>query len=164
MLNLLLLFLVYEDFKFRAISVIPLLMLLIASVLYSSCFIGLIEIFKNSALIFLFLLVQYILLKIYFLVRRGDNVIVNRRLGLGDLVFFIAIVPLFSPIQFMVIYIAGLIFVLLVHLITRKNSVDTIPLAGSFSIYLTLILLFGIVTPFSLCSDDKLISIIDKAI
>ena len=72
--------------------------------------------------------------------------------GIGDLVFFIAIAPLFEPQKFVLFFISGMVLSGLFHfIISRKKENSTIPLAGYLSGYLILLIglkLLGITEPF----------------
>jgi hypothetical protein len=90
---------------------------------------------------------------------RFENII-NHKLGIGDIGFFIAIAPLFSPILFSIVYVFGLSFSLFVHLITRQDNKQTIPLAGFFSVFLILVLIASRLSGHVLCDDDNIIQLI----
>ncbi|MEO9531926.1 MAG: hypothetical protein ABJG68_15760 [Crocinitomicaceae bacterium] len=89
------------------------------------------------------------LLMVYVSLKSGKGVnIFKEHFGLGDLVFYIAITPLFGSRNFILFFISGLILSAVAHLIVILVKKDSpIPLAGYLSIYLIGILLL-----------DKLIS------
>lgn len=61
--------------------------------------------------------------------------------GLGDLLFYLAIAPLFAPYQFMVFFVLSLIFAVISQKLTEKWMTEkTVPLAG-FSALLTFIII-----------------------
>lgn len=69
-----------------------------------------------------------------------ENRLVNifkAHFGIGDLVFFIAVTPLFSNRNFILFFITGIVFSGALHwMVQRQRSGETIPLAGYLSIYL----------------------------
>lgn len=83
-----------------------------------------------------FLAIQLLGLTLYFSLKEGKWINITRKyLGLGDILFFIAISPLFSPVQYVFFFIGSLIVTLLMvflynHLV---RPIPTIPLAASFS-------------------------------
>lgn len=57
-------------------------------------------------------------------------------LGLGDILLFMALTTTFSPIAFVILFIAALIFSLVLHLVLSKYKTNTtVPLAGYMSIF-----------------------------
>ena len=60
----------------------------------------------------------------------------NELLGLGDILFFVAVIPYFNFKEYIILFITGLIFSLLGQLILCKfKKQKSIPLAGWLSIY-----------------------------
>jgi len=77
-------------------------------------------------------IVLYFSIKSKQLINPIDNVI-----GLGDVIFFIVITPLFSLKPFILFFIIGLLFSLITHLIySAFKKSENIPLAGYLSIFL----------------------------
>lgn len=65
-------------------------------------------------------------------------------IGLGDLLLFIALAFSFSPATFMILFVFSILFSLLFYLIILKNNkTQTIPLAGTISLFFSLILLIN---------------------
>lgn len=88
-------------------------------------------IFLNS--IFVLLLLFSIL--IYSKLKLKVNLL--KTIGLGDILFFLAMAVAFSTISFIVIFTSALIFSLLLHILfNRENSIKTVPLAGFMSLFL----------------------------
>ncbi len=77
-------------------------------------------------------------------------------MGLGDILFFIAIVPLFNFQNYMLFFISGLLFSVLTYLIfkTFRPKVTTIPLAGLLSIYFFCVKLLSKVFNFNFLTDS----------
>ena len=89
----------------------------------------------NSAFVFFILATSYgysrLRLKRHFL---------NEVFGLGDVLFFFAICFSFSSLSFLILFVFGLFFSLLLHLFLKNRNQDqTVPLAGYMSLF------FGVV-------------------
>lgn len=85
--------------------------------------------FLNLCILSLLMLVSYS----YFKIRRKD-ISFSELIGLGDLLFFLAIAIGFPIISFTVILTSCLILSLVIHLILKTESSPTVPLAGYASI------------------------------
>jgi len=130
-----------QDIKSRLISVYAVLFLTILSFLYW---------FLNSKnLSFLiysigFLFLNLISLKAYTIItkkEKTEDLIYG--LGLGDILFFIVIIPLFSTFNYILYFISGLIVSIIIHgIVSFFNKEKLIPLAGYLSVYLILFLTF----------------------
>jgi len=73
---------------------------------------------------------------------------ISNTFGLGDGLLFLALIFSFSSISFVILFVFGLIFSLVLHLILNKNSkYQTVPLAGYLSLFFSITYLahwFGI--------------------
>ncbi|HMR84417.1 MAG TPA: hypothetical protein PKE30_14840 [Niabella sp.] len=91
------------------------------------------------------LLITLFLLLFYLIKGKTTGEVINRKLGVGDIVFWISITPLFSAVNFLLFFIASLLVILLLVLCilfdNRDKEVKTIPLAGYQSVILALVLL-----------------------
>ena len=66
---------------------------------------------------------------------------IDTRIGLGDILFFLAITPLFSLKSYILFFIIGMLFSLIIHVVINAiKPQKTVPLAG----YLALILVIHI--------------------
>lgn len=75
--------------------------------------------------------------------------------GLGDLLFLIAVSPLFSARNMILYVIFGMIFSLILHLIINgRNPEKTVPLAGYLSVFLMGIFTSNFFVPFNLFYTD----------
>ncbi|MEO5644581.1 MAG: hypothetical protein ABIQ40_08580 [Bacteroidia bacterium] len=92
-----------------------------------------------------FLLIQFLLVWSWFSVKnKRFSKIIDTQIGLGDVLFMICVALVFSPGNFLIFYIGGMILTLIITLVirvVRKNSLAEIPLAGALS--LPLIILCG---------------------
>jgi uncharacterized membrane protein YdjX (TVP38/TMEM64 family) len=63
-------------------------------------------------------------------------------IGIGDLVFLIAVIPLFSFRNYMLFFISGMIFSLVLYAVFQnKGEQKTIPLAGYLSLYIIVLMI-----------------------
>jgi hypothetical protein len=123
----------YTDFKERAVPVYLLTGLLvicfITTVLQTDIAAAFLQLAINTGVI-LFLLGG---LLVYYRFRQASfNKVINQKLGIGDVAFWIAVAPLFSLFNFIFFLISSLIIVLLFVIIriAFKKPVALIPLAG----------------------------------
>ncbi len=136
---------IIEDFRFREISLIWLVVILItSSLLQLNTNLHLYDIATNTFLNLCIISVNYGILTLYFSLK-------NRRLinlgtdylGIGDLIFLIAVSFLFSPLNFVCFILLSLFFTLLYTLFAKlilPGKFKTIPLAGLQSMFLILLL------------------------
>lgn len=61
--------------------------------------------------------------------------------GLGDGMLFTAFIFSFPRMSFLVVFVFGLVFSLVVHIILKKSKTETVPLAGYMSLFFALIYL-----------------------
>lgn len=144
-------FIIYEDFKYHAITwfIVPLIFILVF-------FNGIIQInFKilmgyfliNSGIIILQLL--GLIIYFYFKEKRITGII-NKQLGLGDILILFAMALFFAPVNFVLFILISLILTLLVSIIKfsvfpKRNR--QIPLAGYWGIYMNLLILAQLFNP-----------------
>ncbi|NBG64763.1 hypothetical protein [Acidiluteibacter ferrifornacis] len=138
---------IFQDFKSRQIYWFwpPLLFLLffVQSVQEASS----IEIVKNVAISTLFVVVNLMIVSLYFSLKEKKWInIFKQHFGLGDFLFFLAITPVFSPLNFVLFFVISLILIGLLHaiLITfGQLAITTVPLAGWLSVLLVIALLLN---------------------
>ncbi len=136
---------IYQDLKFRFLDVKYAVLLLLLCIWYhiENPLLN----YGNILLILGFIGLNLVLLIAYFSLKKGRffNPI-DRLLGLGDIVFFMAIAPLFLVHQYILFFISGLLFSLVLtlslRLVTKKEK--NLPLAGYMSIYLGSIFLINL--------------------
>ncbi|MDC1265800.1 hypothetical protein N8009_03305 [Flavobacteriaceae bacterium] len=58
--------------------------------------------------------------------------------GLGDGLLFVALAFSFAQLTFMIVFVFGLVGSLLLHLVLKKYSTETVPLAGYMSVFFAL--------------------------
>lgn len=153
---------IYQDFKVRAIHwfwlVIVFCSLTFKMTLESSWQIVL----QNMSLNLLFLGMQLTLLFIYFSVRnKALTNIVDKDIGLGDVLFFVAICPGFSLLNYIVFLLAGFVVISTGYLIliaAGRTKAPQIPLAGLFSIGLIIALITNQLKIINLTDDSYILS------
>lgn len=127
---------VYQDTKTRTIHVFLPLVIFILSVLFNiiSDNLALDEIIKNI----IFIGLNILSLIFYYSIKNKTFINpLHQYLGLGDIVFFLSITPLFKINSFVVFFVLSLLFSLFLYVILLKKK-DTIPLAGYMSVFLIL--------------------------
>ncbi len=125
----------YQDWKYRAIYwfVFPLIAIVALLIFFMQQpdwnVLGLNLIFVSTVISLLFV---YVSVK----AKRWTNIFENH-FGLGDVLFFLAITPLFSASNYVLFFITGMIFSAALHgLVSLRKAGKTIPLAGYLSVYL----------------------------
>ncbi len=99
---------------------------------------------KDLIFNFLFLTATMLGLTFYLSIKLKKRILItNGHFSLGDILFLIAIIPLFSLDEYILFFTAGTIFTLLIHiLINQVKKQQTIPYAGYMSIATILVLVF----------------------
>ena len=137
---------VFQDFKYKAISWIILPLLFVFT---------LISAFQKNAVIYVgeqfilnmaFILFQLAMVTVYFSVKNRKMInIWNTYLGLGDLLFFIILAGSFSFINFVLVYLSSLFIIIVAYALYRiikKDGSEQIPLAGGMAAVMIFCLLF----------------------
>jgi len=129
---------VYQDTNRRTIHVIlPVIVFLLALVInYYTSYLTLSSLWMNA----LFILINIAGLILYSSLKSRKIINpINKMLGIGDVLFFMAITPLFNLKPFILFFVLGLVFSLLIHLsYSLFKKVKTIPLAGYLALFLIL--------------------------
>ena len=159
----LLVMIAYQDYTARAVAWIffPLLAATGTGLSYISLH-SLNNVGMNSLLNLGFLALQLILLKGYFYIRnKSGSALIDKKLGLGDILFLVAACFFFSPLNFIVFYICSLIFSICVFLgwtWTKNNDQErTVPLAGLQAAFFLAVLFICGYLQYSLTDDALLL-------
>ncbi|MES2394423.1 MAG: hypothetical protein V4549_00365 [Bacteroidota bacterium] len=160
-LLLLLAVVLFQDLKQRQISwfLIPLLLVsFLAQGLFS---ISANELMRYTMFNIGFIVVQLVILTAYISIKNKKLVnIINSYLGIGDVLFIATVAAAFSPLNFIVFYIAALLFTLLVFLVVKlltKKLSKEIPLAGAMAaVMIALILVNQWLPDVNFYKDDYL--------
>lgn len=124
----------YQDTQERQVYWImfPVIALCTGILLYDNIFpdVFYTTIITNILFMTLLILVVYIYSKIKL------KTTISKTFGLGDGLLFFALAFSFSSISFLIVFVFGLIFSLLIHLVLNKKSkFITVPLAGYLSLF-----------------------------
>lgn len=131
------LYIAYEDFRFRAISLYSIVVFLIAAVSYSFLLQGIQPAVYSTLWNLAIAGVQLAVTYLYFrFIKKQREGFVNNTLGVGDLLFYIPVLFLFSPLNFIIIHILSLFIVLVAFVIYKSfyKPLSTVPLAGGLSV------------------------------
>lgn len=131
-ISLLMVFL--QDLKAREVywMMFPIIGITSGFLMYSKVFSLLFytTIFINISFVLILILVVYLYSKLKL------KTSINKTFGLGDGLLFIALAFTFSSVSFLILFVFGLLFALLLHLILkRKSELKTVPLAGHLSLF-----------------------------
>jgi hypothetical protein len=158
-----LLFLAEQDFRLRKISG-GLLILFLTGIIVAF----LSHNHPESILYFFplnlgFLFFQFVFLWGWFRLKNKKHTpLINTMIGIGDILFFICMAAMFSPGNFIVVFVGDMIFALLVTLAVKtilKKNIFEIPLAGLLSIPLIGLCVLRLVNPsLDFYDDNRLVS------
>ena len=142
----------WEDFKFRLVNVLY----FVGLAFIGTCvFFVQNKIFSNVLYSLLFLILNLFFIKLYTVFRFKDgkeSLFKIPDLAEGDIIFFLVIIPLFSFLNYVIFFISGLIFSLLIHFFVKAfiDDRNTIPLAGYLALYLIIVILSSLLVEASL--------------
>lgn len=138
---LLLLVIAVQDIRKRTIHLILLVLVFLFSLIINHFEKELELRFIVNNMVFIFLNISGLFLYYIIKTKRLLNPLKDK-IGLGDVIFFIAITPLFNLNVFALFFIVSLAASLLLHIfISKKKKHQTVPLAGYLSIFLIFFLL-----------------------
>lgn len=135
----------YQDFRSRSFYwfLVPAILVL-SAILVSLTMGSLSWVVRMSAINAMLLGVLLLGMLLYIFIRRGSlKGAVGREVGLGDLLMFAGVLPLFTPVMFITMLLTSFIAGLLFHLgaLALGRAKTTIPLAGILSACCVLYLL-----------------------
>ncbi len=127
----------YQDMIKRAIHIVlPLLIILIGLILFFERSYPIIILWHN----FLFLLVTCLGLYVYLSLKERKFVNLFKSIGKGDFLFFLAVIPYFSTINYILYFITGMLFSIFAFLVIKMISkTNLVPLAGLLAIYMLIL-------------------------
>ncbi|UTW62103.1 hypothetical protein KFE98_19160 [bacterium SCSIO 12741] len=144
-LSLLLLIAAIEDWKFRAIRTwyFPVIFALGVGLTWPTN--GWVDFFLRIGGNMAYSLAMIGIVALYF---RAKGKALKDLFGIGDLIFYLAITPLFSFVNYLLFFSLSLVFSLLLHgILFRKNFLkESVPLAGYLSIQLIPLVLLSFST------------------
>lgn len=147
-----LVFMFYEDFKYRGIQWWLFLALALFSVVYGF--------YKTQNFEFLsavpwsVLIALLLISSVLALFWLKSKIPLNKALGLGDVLFILAITPLFSTFDFILFLSISFLASAVIHLLLQQvKKSDTVPLAGYQSLVLGVYLVIDYQQPISLIQE-----------
>lgn len=160
-------FIAYQDYKQRQISWYYLPLVFIAFVLKAADSIVMEDLIKYALFNLGFIVVQLSGLTIYMSLKNKKIInIVNTYLGIGDILFFVALCAAFSPVNFILFYVISMILTLigfLVYDLIIKKAQKEIPLAGAMAtVCIALLIINKIVPQLNFYNDAYLLSILNS--
>jgi hypothetical protein len=148
-----------QDFKSRSVSLLFLVLFGISSLVHGVLINGF-SVFPGFVGINLLILVFILtFVSLYFILKYRRLVFIfDTHIGWGDIVFFVTLSLLFSPVNFLSFFVFSLILSLLVAIVMRlsKNS-KNIPLAGLLATLLVPVLLFCHFANINCYSDNRVL-------
>lgn len=132
-MSLLLVF--YQDIKERLVYwfLFPIIAVCSGILLYNNMFL---ELFKTTVIINL-IFVSLLIFVVYAYSKLKLKTSISKTFGLGDALLFFALAFTFSSVTFLVLFVFGLFFSLVLHLFMKGKSKEnkTVPLAGYLSLF-----------------------------
>jgi len=136
-------YIAYQDFRYRSVPVLVfgISFLLAIAVQYQAC--GMDQLFMiQISLNSLFIVLNLLIVIVY--IKQIKKIPLSSALGIGDIVFYLILIPLLSIPVFMYFHISSLLLILTLYPIL-KNTMSfhtrAIPLAGLQACYLIILLI-----------------------
>jgi len=145
-LIVLLLLVFFQDLKFRAIHIVlPILIAILGIVILFARPYPFIVILYNS----IFLVITLGGLYLYLLIKQRKPVNPFKSIGLGDILFFFAVVPYLSNTNYILFFISGMLFSIVSFLIMKiVSKTNLVPLAGLLALYMVFLRFISYFTVF----------------
>jgi len=120
------------------------------------------EFFQYATFNLGFILLQLILVTGWFSIRNRKLINISKEhLGIGDILFFLPLCLLFSPINFILFYLSSIICILTGYLIFKfisSSKTNTIPLAGGISVFVICFFVGNFFLSCNRYSDDNILN------
>jgi hypothetical protein len=162
--TLVLVIIAVQDFRSRRIAWWLLPPLLVGLLIFSITQTSIHEILNHTAFNILFILLQLGLLMLYFSIRqRRFTHLVDTYIGLGDILLLVCLSVGFSPMNFIVMLLSGLLLSLVAALIVRiarPQSTLLIPLAGFLAVPLIVLVGTSYWLSLNLHNDNWLLNVV----
>ncbi len=151
----------YQDFKFKAVVWYFFPLIFILTFYKGIVDVGIKELFKYFFINLGIIIFQMLALSIYFSVKtRAIINIINKHIGLGDLLFFIVLCTAFSPINFVIFILLNLVLITLTYgiiMIFKSLQNIKIPLAGFMSLMFACLIILESIFKNINCFDDTIV-------
>ena len=162
LLIVILVIILYQDFRFKAVSWIFFPVGFIFTMYHAISLNSSIELLINLSVNVAFLLFQVVIIFLFSWFKYKKRVNIFKSVfGLGDLLFLVMILPLFSPLNFVLFFLGSIVFSLLVYLGIKSLKLyksERVPLAGLQSMYLIIVLISQFLFKFNLYNDFAIIN------
>ena len=146
-----LIFIAYQDFRYREIHFVLFLLLSIFFFIDGNTYIAISKYLLNILYNMIFVLAQFLFVYIFYAIRGyGIKSLVIDIIGIGDILFIFILSLAFPWQSFFLYYVGGLIFALSVWLLLKHSGIiksKFIPFAGLLSLYCALLLIFEFLLP-----------------
>jgi hypothetical protein len=154
LLAILLFIMIYQDFKSKAIDWYLFILLPLFIILNEIT--NLLSVFYNFLINAGFLLGNFLILIAFFSIKHRQFINpLKNYMGMGDLLFFIGLAFLFSPLNYLLFFTGSLLLTLIAFFLIFKFTPSTtpeIPLAGFVSIIVLVLLVYR--STFHICFQD----------
>ncbi len=136
----------YQDLKLRAIHIgLPIFICLIGILIFLDYAYPLNIIWHNA----FFLILTFFGLYIYLTVKKKELVNPLKSIGLGDFLFFFAVIPYFTTANYILYFVSGMLFSIFSFLVLKKiTKTNLVPLAGFLALYMVILRCISYVTNF----------------
>lgn len=150
----------YQDLRYRAVYWFCFPVLAGGLFIIKGMLMGFHESITDTAYALVFLLAQLVLLWGYFSLKNRRMInLTKEHLGLGDILFLIAVAFYLSPGNYVLFYVMSLFLVLIYAICSSffkvSSKAETIPLAGLQAILFAVLILAGKFLPFMSLRDDQ---------
>lgn len=155
MLLIIMIIVIYNDFKHRLISTSALIAIFCLSFTNTIFKYDFLTFLLNGVLNILFLLFLFLAIKLYFKLRK-ENDIINKQIGAGDLYYFACLIFAFTPVSFMFYLTFTFVISLIWFLISRLKKTanrELIPLAGIAALLFVFYQSISLLSEYNLFSD-----------
>ena len=158
-------FIAIEDIKYRAVTWWLFLLLFVSGIAWARQFKGWEDWFFYFLINLAFLLLQLLLLSLYFTFKNRQIVnITSSLIGIGDILFMVCSCCFFSLPVFMIFHIGSLLASLILAICFAGLKKKGIPLAGLQSIVLISFLLIQSIWQFNPFDDSSILLLISSQI
>ncbi|GGX27281.1 hypothetical protein [Aquimarina muelleri] len=139
---------IYQDITSRHIHIVLPILIFGISFYLNMDVIDYLDIIKSTS----FLVINFIVITVYFTIKKTKLLNPFKHyIGIGDLLFLIGVTPMFSFRNYVLFFITGMLFTLIIYAIFKKKyKQDTIPLAGYLSIFALILIVVDFSFPINL--------------
>lgn len=127
----------FQDLKLRVIHItLPISIAVLGIVFFLNDSYAVLILWYNT----LFLVLTFFGLYIYLSVKHLRLVNPFKSIGLGDFLFFLAVIPYFSTANYILYFVSGMLFSILSFLILQRiTKTNLVPLAGLLALYMAIL-------------------------